>query len=581
MTAVGRWYRRHVWTATLLLILLVVAVGFAVLQVSARGRIVDGIRVAGIDLGGQTRAAAQDVLSARLVPAVATVTLDVGRKQPLTLTLAQLGVRVDVGASADAAYDAGRWRSPAAISVWIPGRGDDVKPVVRVDAAKLRRGVEAVREAVDVDPRNARLTITDGKVTVVPARDGSEVDVVALARLVVADVKTGQAYSGPVPMKTVAPDVSTAEAQSRAEAAAAYFVAPLTLRYRTHTVVLAPSAIADMLSVNTGDDADEYPLTFDNGRARVRLHELFAFAEREPIDARIIVQPEGGITVTDSQDGVELDMDVLLEDMDDAVAGGGGLRTVFVALRSAPPSLTADEARSLGFANLGSQFTTYFDTRNTARATNIAVAAKLVDGSVVKPGEVFSLNAAIGPRTVNRGFDYAPVIAADDVLRQGVGGGVCQYATTLFNAVFFAGLPVVERHAHTFYIAHYPVGRDATVAWGALDFRFRNDTGKTLLIRSWTDNGALTVAIVGKTGRSVSYSTGEFTDVRKPEHGKSNPRVIYDSDLGAGVIRWEKGVDGRSVRVLRTVRDASGDVLFRDTFVSRYEPMDWIKRVGT
>ena len=82
----------------------------------------------------------------------------------------------------------------------------------------------------------------------------------------------------------------------------------------------------------------------------------------------------------------------------------------------------------------------------------------------------------MGPRSVNRGFDFAPVIAGDGVLRQGVGGGICQYATTLFNAVFFAGLPVVERHAHGLLIAHYPVGRDATVSWGGPDFKFENDT---------------------------------------------------------------------------------------------------------
>jgi vancomycin resistance protein YoaR len=235
----------------------------------------------------------------------------------------------------------------------------------------------------------------------------------------------------------------------------------------------------------------------------------------------------------------------------------------------------------MGLAALGSQFVTYFDPRNTTRAKNIALAAKLVDGTVVEPGETFSLNAAMGPRTANRGFDFAPVITADNVLRQGVGGGVCQYATTLFNAVFFAGLPVVEREAHSLYISHYPIGRDATVSWGSVDFKFRNDTGKSIMIRSWIGGGALTVALVGKTGRTVTYKTSSFYDIRKPAHGKSDPRVIYDSDLGPGVIRWEKGIDGRSVKVERTVRDAGGKVLFRDTFVSHYDPLDWVKRVGT
>jgi vancomycin resistance protein YoaR len=268
-----------------------------------------------------------------------------------------------------------------------------------------------------------------------------------------------------------------------------------------------------------------------------------------------------------------------MDELDDA-ATGGGLRTIFVALTPALPELSTADVQTMGLSSLGSQFVTYFDPRNASRANNIALAAKLVDGTLVKPGETFSLNASMGPRTANRGFDYAPVIAADNVLRQGVGGGICQYATTLFNAVFFAGLPVVEREAHSLYISHYPIGRDATVAWGAIDFKFRNDTGRSIMIRSWIDGGALTVAVVGKTGREVTYTTSDFYDVRKPAHGKSDPRVIHDDDLGPGVIRWEQGIDGRTVKVQRTVKERGGEVLFRDTFVSTYSPLDWVKRVG-
>jgi vancomycin resistance protein YoaR len=151
----------------------------------------------------------------------------------------------------------------------------------------------------------------------------------------------------------------------------------------------------------------------------------------------------------------------------------------------------------------------------------------------------------------------------------------------LFNAVLYAGLPVVERRPHSLYIDHYPVGRDATVAWGSVDFKFSNDTGKSLLIRSWVEGDALKVAIVGKTGRKVQMTTSKFYDIRRPAHGRSDPRVIHDADLGPGVVRWERGVDGRSVRTQRTVRTASGKLLFKDTYVSRYEPLDWVKRVGT
>ncbi|HEY5387036.1 MAG TPA: VanW family protein [Thermoleophilia bacterium] len=577
----GAWYRRHAWSTTAVLVLLVLIAGFGALQAAMRGRIGDGVSVAGLPLQGQTTAAARGALERDLAPRTSLVRLQTGKKEPLTLTLAQLGISLDAGATAAAAQARGRHRLPlVGFEVWLPGGGGEVAPVIRVDAAAYQKGLEAVRSVVDIPARDATLDLGGSRVKVVPARDGSQVDAVAFERAIAGALARGKAYDGPVPMVAVPPQVSTADAQSRAGVAATYLARPITLRYRGRTVVLSPHQMAGMLSVDTGSTASVYPLTFRNSRARAVLHKLFAWAERKPVDARIIVHPKGGITVTESKDGEVLDMKVLLEDLDYA-AVGGGLRTIFVAISPALPALSTEEARSMGFASLGSQFTTYFDARNTPRVTNIALAAKLVDGSVVQPGATFSLNAAMGPRTANRGFDYAPVIAADNVLRQGVGGGICQYATTLFNAVFFAGLPVVERQAHSLYISHYPIGRDATVAWGAIDFKFKNDTGKALMIRSWVEADSLTVAIVGKTGRKVTYATGAFYDIRKPVHGKANPRVIYDSDLGPGMIRWERGIDGRSVRVERTVRDANGKVLFRDTFVSHYDPLDWVKRVGT
>jgi vancomycin resistance protein YoaR len=568
-----------VWPATALLIIIVVLAGFVTLQAVTRGRVGDGVTVAGVSLQGLDEQAAAEAVAGAVATGLGTVELRAGEGGSQSYTLGQLGISVDAAATAREAYAAGRHALPLGLEVWLPGGGAEVAPVVRVDPGRYQKGLEALRAQMDEPAQEARLKLVGERLTVVPARTGREVDAVALERAILDRLATGRPYAGPVPMQEVKPEVSTVDAEARASAAAAYLAVPITLRYRSREVVLSPERMAGMLAVNTGDDADAYPLTFHNGRAEAELHRLFAFAETPPRDATVEVNDDGTVHVTESASGMVLDMPVLMDELDDA-ATGGGLRTIFVALTPKFPKLSTQDVESMGLAALGSQFVTYFDPRNTSRATNIALAAKLVDGSVVEPGETFSLNAAMGPRTANRGFDYAPVIVADNVLRQGVGGGICQYATTLFNAVFFAGLPVAERHEHSLYISHYPTGRDATVAWGALDFKFRNDTGKSIMIRSWIDGGALTVALVGKTGREVAYETSSFYDVRKPAHGKSDPRVVYDADLGPGVIRWERGIDGQSVRVERTVKDSAGKVLFRDTFVSHYSPMDWIKRVG-
>jgi len=332
-----------------------------------------------------------------------------------------------------------------------------------------------------------------------------------------------------------------------------------------------------MLSVNDGSDAGEYPLTFDNQTGRKVLHRLFRFAETPAVNARVVLDGKQ-VIIKPSREGFGLDMPRLLSDMDDT-ASRQGLREVTVPLTVLRPTRTTEQLQEMGLAAYGSECSTYYDADNVSRANNIAQAAKLVDGTIVPPGEVFSLNAAMGPRTTDRGFDYAPVIV-DGVLRQGVGGGICQFATTLFNAAFFAGLPIVERHAHDFFIDHYPIGRDASVAWGGNDLKFKNDSGRAVMIRCWARDGRLTVVLVGDTGRTVEYTTGQFYDIRPSPYTKNHPRVVYDPDISSGVVSWEKGYDGRSVKVTRSVMQGER-LLFRDSFISTYAPKDWIKRVGT
>src|SRR5450756_2399917 len=260
------WYRRHVWPASAVLILLVFATGFVTLQLVVRDRIGDGVTVTGLELQGQTAASARETLARDLVPRVSVVQLQTGAHEPLTLTLAQLGMRVDTTATAQAALARGRHRLPLGLDVWLPGGGGDVTPTVRVNAAAYQQGLEAVGAAVDVAARDARLDISAGGdgVTVVPSRDGTTADGVALERTIEASVVRGKAYTGPVPMKAVPPQMSTADAEARAGVAAMYLARPVTLRYRERTLVLSPGEMAGMLSVNTGADADTYPLTFRN-----------------------------------------------------------------------------------------------------------------------------------------------------------------------------------------------------------------------------------------------------------------------------------------------------------------------------
>ncbi len=568
--------RRARRVAVVALVLMLVVGPLVAVEVWLQDRIGLGVAVAGVSLQGADEAAARERLIAEFAERVEPVRLET-REGAYETTLAELGVAIDVEATAAAASAAGWRRLPLGVEVWLPGQGD-VAPVVTVDDEVFAAGVEAANAELGRPPRDARLRWDGEALDATLSEDGLGLDEEALRAALVGAVRAGRPFEGPAPTALVAPEVTTEQVRERLPIARLYLARPLELRFKARRIVLQPKIMAGMLSVNRGEDADVAPLTFDNAEARRTLRRLFAGIERSAVDARLVVSAAGRLTVQPSRGGIALDMDELLADLDQAA--GGGRHSVHVAVVPVEPKLSTEEAERNGLASQGSQFVTYFETANAARVQNIARAAGLADGTVIPPGATFSLNQTLGPRSVNRGFDYAPVIAGDGVLRQGVGGGICQYATTLFNAAFFAGLPIVERHPHGLFIDHYPVGRDATVSWGGPDLKFRNDTGKPLTLRSWVRGNALTVALVGKTGRTVTYETGPFTGVRKPSYGKSDPRVVYDEDLSKGVVRWERGGDGRTVRVTRVVKQGD-QVLIRDTFVSTYRPMDWIKRVGT
>src|SRR6266571_1494906 len=130
------------------------------------------------------------------------------------------------------------------------------------------------------------------------------------------------------------------------------------------------------------------------------------------------------------------------------------------------------------------------------RIHNVQLVAHLIDGHVIAPGATFSFNEATGARTEDKGFKVAPVIINGE-LGTGLGGGVCQVSTTVFNAAYEAGLPITARTNHALYISHYPQGRDATVNYPDVDLKFVNDTGHWLLLRTWVGSSSLTVALYG------------------------------------------------------------------------------------
>ncbi|MCP1358881.1 VanW family protein [Aneurinibacillus migulanus] len=176
------------------------------------------------------------------------------------------------------------------------------------------------------------------------------------------------------------------------------------------------------------------------------------------------------------------------------------------------------------------QYVTYFNASNKNRSHNIALASKAINNHVVFPDETFSFNQVVGKRTEEKGYLRAPVIVRGE-LSEGIGGGICQVSSTLFNAVDRAGLKIVQRYSHSRDVPYVPPGRDATVSWYGPDFRFQNKSNQPILIRAKTEGGRMIIRIY--SSHVIEYKPREVPSTleRLPEEISTELMLLYKLHL--------------------------------------------------
>ncbi|MFV0429921.1 MAG: VanW family protein, partial [Arachnia sp.] len=195
----------------------------------------------------------------------------------------------------------------------------------------------------------------------------------------------------------------------------------------------------------------------------------------EPKDASYTLT-DGKVTVVPAVDGKEIDAESLAAAVEEAAVKSGDERTAAAGVTTEKAEFTTDEATKLAPTKVIGEFTTYFPhSSSNYRNNNLGQAAKSINGTVLLPGETFSLNDTLGERTAENGYIDGYVINGGVLVKES-GGGISQSATTLYNAAFFAGYEDIEHKPHSLYFDRYPAGREATVYYGSLDMRFRNDT---------------------------------------------------------------------------------------------------------
>ena len=550
-----------------------------------QGKIHRGVTVWGIDLAGHSESAARAALKAAAAerlsrPISVILTND---EAVVTLVPSEAGVTARVDEAVVRAATWGRqgnvltrlWQR---LRLWFGTI--DAQMDVQVDGAPFERAADEIAVRVERLPKDASLLVADGEPRVLSGEEGITLDRGALRTALGEAAKEG-ANRISAPVAVIPPGIPTADAVAALDTATIFFSAPVKLTYRDMAVELAPEDIKRIARFSPEGYAVGRPVTVDTEQGLLHLRALLAQVEQPPLDAEVIPAEDGrSYSVIPSRDGVQVQWDALMRAVDQAALQTGP-RRVPVPVVVWPPKLTTIDAELLQSRRVVASYTTYFSPANEARVGNIRQVAAALDGRVVRPGEVFSFNEAVGPRTRAAGYDEAPVIS-NGVLIPGVGGGICQVSTTLFNAILLAGLPIVERWPHSLFIERYPVGRDATVSYGSEDFRFRNDTDSVLLINIEATESSVEARVsAAGLDRRVELSTGPITDIVAPTSSEQYPRVLLDPALPAGRREPpEPGIDGRRVSVERKVYGPDGLLLFSDQFVSVYQPKDWIVRVG-
>lgn len=240
-----------------------------------------------------------------------------------------------------------------------------------------------------------------------------------------------------------------------------------------------------------------------------------------------------------------------------------------------PPSVTTEAVKSLAFDSVIGEFTTRFAVSERNRSANLIAAAKALDRKLIRPGETFSFNKTVGPREPGTGYKDAYVIVNGEYV-QGVGGGVCQVSSTLYNTVLLADLGVVERVPHAVAVGYVPPGQDATVNYPNIDFKFQNTTSGLIYLRTEVKPGMLTVKLWGKkTGKSVRIER----QILKEINYKTEKR--YDSSLRYGqIIQDQKGTKGIVVKTWKAVRNSKGIVTKQFLGQDSYAPANRILRIG-
>lgn len=522
--------------------------------VYSKDRVVRGVTAAGVPIGGLTLSDAEDRLRAELTPRAT---------RPVPVTAGPQRSEIDP-TSAGLAVD---WRATVEQTGAQP-----LNPITRLTSLFSTREIGVVSTADDAaltaaldnlgaeiaeEPAEGTVRFDGREPVAVDPENGRELDVDASAELLKSDWAAGATVD--LPVLELQPSTTASDVQAAIDDIAAPAVsAPLIINGDGDArATVDEDVIAAALSFDI-EDGDLVAAVDENVLADAARPQL-AESETPRRDATIDFAASPPAKVP-SQDGRRIDYDDTLTDVLDVLTSTGD-REIDAVYADDAATFTTEDIDALGPVEVIGEFQT--SGFSGASGVNIKRAAGAIDGIVVAPGETFSLNGATNPRNVANGYVESGIIL-NGRPDSGVGGGVSQVATTLFNAAYFAGMELVEHQEHSYYINRYPAGREATVYGDEIDVKFRNDGPTPVQIQTTWTSSAITVQVVGI----------KRYDVSSAQSARSKPTSPRTLTIPAGEsCSASGGAPGFTITDTRTLRDIVTGETRTESHTVRYDPI--------
>jgi len=583
---------------TLVVLTFVLAFFLAQYRSAHTGRVYTGVRLGNIILGGKTMEEAQAALAEEFpyLQQGNIIFSDRSAGQQWTKTPGDLGVHVDEEQTVEAAMAVGRTGGPLRQAVdtfdsWYYGRF--ISPVIVFDEGQLDQTIIGLADEVNQPAIDARITYENNAAGYQPGQAGLMLDTAELRSRLLEPISDFREAEIELLVHETYPtlydDSEVAlELQQVLDGPMLFYLPEPLDDLDLESVELPQELLASWLRVELqeGDDGSlQQFVVVDENAARHWLRQFADQVYREPVNARFYFDDDTRklVLVAPHINGRSLDLEATVSQFLEQV--GTSNRSVPFVMESIEPAVHSGvSATELGVTELITETTTWFYGSSDARKHNIARSAANFFGVVIAPGEEFSFNNYLGSVSEDDGYEEGFIIVGGRTIN-GIGGGVCQVSTTLYQSAFLAGFPITERWEHGYRLHYYDDGEgpgmDATVYSPIVDMKFINNTPHHLLIENYYNEEfeALTFKMYSTSmGREVVKSEPVFENVvPAPEVDTWE----YDANLPPGTVEWiDSAVEGADVIVQRTVYNADGEKILDESVGSHYIPYPNVFRYG-